>query len=310
MRKIIPSLFFFVVLMTVPALAENKMTIAVLEIKSQGVPAIITKAISDIVLSEFVNIDNFKVTERSQIDKVLNEQALQMTGITDQNSAVKVGKLLSVQKIVIGEVTPFKKGVLVNLRIVDVETGVSEYSERQQAETIDDADSAASQVARKLAQRIVQKYKRYLTAKEPLVYYTKAIVPGWGQIYADHEIKGFSILGLFIATGALSVYTYFNYKDKDKAYHDLGLGTTADDFDSKYREYKNSRDYFVLSLGLMGAVYIANWIDIFIFSKPDFDGTDMKISNYSGGIFMNVNTSYSLCSGNDRVINFGMSMRY
>jgi hypothetical protein len=49
----------------------------------------------------------YSVVERRQINKVLSEQALDLTGSIDQATLRKLGKLLGVQAIVLGSVTDF-----------------------------------------------------------------------------------------------------------------------------------------------------------------------------------------------------------
>lgn len=51
----------------------------------------------------------FEVIERSSLDRVLGEQNLQMSGLTDPVTATKVGKILGVDAIVLGNVTASQK---------------------------------------------------------------------------------------------------------------------------------------------------------------------------------------------------------
>ena len=70
------------------------------------------------------------VTERAQIDKVIEEQELQQTGIFSDKNAAEIGKGVGAQYAVIGSVTRFNKysndaentGLRVNVKIVDVST--------------------------------------------------------------------------------------------------------------------------------------------------------------------------------------------
>ncbi len=65
------------------------------------------KGISDELVTELLNTNKFRLIEREQINKVLNEQNFGTTGRVDTNSAAKIGKILGVQFLVMGRVTEF-----------------------------------------------------------------------------------------------------------------------------------------------------------------------------------------------------------
>ena len=266
------------------SLYAEKMTIAILDLKSGNVPKIITNAVTDIVRSEFVNIENFRVTERGQMDKIIEEQKLQLSGLLDDESAVKLGELLSAQKVVLGEVNSLDEAYIITLRIVDVETAESEFSAREKADNADELDSKAVTIARDLAQRVVTGNKEYFTALSPAGYYLRSIVPGWGQFYVDKPVKGIIFSSLFAGSAAYAAVNYLGYKDKEEAYQDVPLGSS--DFNSKYDDYEKAGNFYNYSLIITGGVYLLHWADILFLSKPDFDGSesreDEEISPMSG----------------------------
>ena len=64
------------------------------------------------------------VIERSEMKRILDEQGFQMTGCTDVSCAVEAGKILNVERIIIGSVSIIdKKTYSISARMVDVETG-------------------------------------------------------------------------------------------------------------------------------------------------------------------------------------------
>ncbi len=65
------------------------------------------KGISDEMVTELLKTGKFRLIEREQIDKVLNEQNFGTSGRVDNNSAAKIGKILGVQYLVMGRVTEF-----------------------------------------------------------------------------------------------------------------------------------------------------------------------------------------------------------
>ncbi len=97
-------------------------------------------AASDILITELVKSGKFIVVDRDKLDKVMAEQKLQSQGMTDPQTAVKLGKLLGLEAIVTGSVSQFgvkKEGsdylitqskrqvadVTVDIRLIDVQSG-------------------------------------------------------------------------------------------------------------------------------------------------------------------------------------------
>jgi TolB-like protein len=103
--------------------------IAVLEFESLGVTPAEAAAVTDQLRSDLVRIKAFTVLDRAQTQAVLNEMALQQTGVTDPNQAVRIGKLLNVEYIVTGRITALTGAYQVNAQMIRVENGVIERSE-------------------------------------------------------------------------------------------------------------------------------------------------------------------------------------
>ena len=91
--------------------SAEKMRIAVLNLKADGVPERTARTVSDMLRAEFVNIGQFVVVERAQMDAILKEQGLQKTGCTDQECAVEIGKIMAARKILVGTVSPLGSGM-------------------------------------------------------------------------------------------------------------------------------------------------------------------------------------------------------
>ncbi len=103
--------------------AAEKQTVAVLDFESIGSEEHLGKAVAEIMRTELVGTDRFRVVERAQIKQALQEQALQMSGATDTENAVKIGKLLGADLIIVGSVVKIGNSYTVNSRMIDVKTG-------------------------------------------------------------------------------------------------------------------------------------------------------------------------------------------
>jgi tetratricopeptide (TPR) repeat protein len=78
---------------------------------------------SESLTDAFSRVPEFKLIERTQLIKVLEEQNLQNNKNIDTTSIVKAGRILGVKQILVGSCQIITGHTLVNLRIVNVETG-------------------------------------------------------------------------------------------------------------------------------------------------------------------------------------------
>ena len=65
------------------------------------------KGVSDELTTALVSTQKFRVIEREQIDKILQEQRFGSSGMVDSRTAARLGKILGVQYLVMGRVTEF-----------------------------------------------------------------------------------------------------------------------------------------------------------------------------------------------------------
>jgi len=93
------------------ASAQAKPRIAVLAFENNTTSAFfgdrLGLAAADELTTQLVKTGEFSVVERQQIDAVLSEQKLGMSGVVDAATAAKIGKLLGVQAVVTGSITQF-----------------------------------------------------------------------------------------------------------------------------------------------------------------------------------------------------------
>ncbi len=81
------------------------------------------ESVSELLSSKFSQTTIFNLVERKNLDKVLKEQELQLTGATDQNSAVNIGNLLNADALVYGSITELGDMFNITVKLVDVESG-------------------------------------------------------------------------------------------------------------------------------------------------------------------------------------------
>ena len=108
---------------------------------------------TDLMVNALLEANRFRVFERSKLDAILQEQNFQhFSGLVDQTTAVKLGKMIGVDAILTGSITnisfkkaegikfgPLKLGkssakVVMTIRIIDVTTGEILFSTVQEEE--------------------------------------------------------------------------------------------------------------------------------------------------------------------------------
>ena len=157
MKKIIVFVIYFIVAFSVQLFAENvKMRLAVLDLKPQNVDLGTAKVVSNMLRTSLIDSNVFVIIERGQMDEILNEQGFQQTGCTDSSCAVEIGKLLSTNKILIGEISKLGKSFIITSRVVDVEKGVAEYAVQEKAASEDVLDLSIKKLSAKLISRITE----------------------------------------------------------------------------------------------------------------------------------------------------------
>lgn len=115
--------------MFIASTTNAQIQIAVFDFKAgAGVEQNEVDGISAIFSTYFMDPQKFTLVERSQIDRVIVEQGFQHSSLTSQQM-VKVGQILNIQKMVVGDINIVNGQYNVDVRMVNVETGTVEATE-------------------------------------------------------------------------------------------------------------------------------------------------------------------------------------
>lgn len=143
---------FLLSMVCLMALSMNAQRCAVLEFKAGvGISQNDVDGISAIFITYF-QPEGYTMVERSQIDKVIDEQGFQRSKMT-QSQMVRIGEILNVSKIVVGDINVVMSQYNVDARVINVETGTIAATE---GATFDVSNYRAcmQNVATKLAAKI------------------------------------------------------------------------------------------------------------------------------------------------------------
>lgn len=73
---------------------------------------------------------NINVIDRSQLQRLIDEQKLHSAGLLDKNTLVNLGEIIGIQAIVTGKYQVLDNQVKIWLRMIDIEKGFVVFTER------------------------------------------------------------------------------------------------------------------------------------------------------------------------------------
>ncbi len=101
---------------------EERMRIAVYPFEKNGTVTEESSLFMDLLVMALQKQNRFQLTDRSLMSRILEEQQLSLTHLVDQNAAVKMGRIMSAQAIIIGSIIDTGSGTELVGRIIDTET--------------------------------------------------------------------------------------------------------------------------------------------------------------------------------------------
>ncbi len=148
------SVLVFSVLLPCSATADFKRTkVAVLDFQLKGKEhdtADINKIVSEWLITALVKDGRFEVVDRGLLKKALKEENLGVNSLVDKTSVKKLGELLGVKVIISGSVMKFQDFIVVNSRIIDVESASIITAESVKSTTAIQLEELVKQMAEKI----------------------------------------------------------------------------------------------------------------------------------------------------------------
>ena len=164
MKKISLITFAIIILYTLNIFAQQiVLTVSDFKVYSDN-PSYkyIGKGISRLVAGELRKSDKIILLEREEIKRILEEQEFSLSDLADESKQIQIGKFLSAEYIVFGEIIDMGNILLLSLRMADVETGEIVWQEEitEKIETYD-----------------------YIGA-----YFAKSILEGFGEVVEETTV--------------------------------------------------------------------------------------------------------------------------
>jgi len=115
----------------------------------------IGKGVSRLVAMELRKAENITIVEREKLKKVLDEQRLSLSGLTEEDELIRIGRLLTADYLVLGDIIDMAGPVMIYMRLVDVRTGELVL----QDEIVEELD-AYDYIASSLARSVIEEFGR------------------------------------------------------------------------------------------------------------------------------------------------------
>ena len=95
---------------------------AILGFEARGVQEEVADVCVGTMTNALANIDYITLVERRQIEKIVNEQKFQLSGLTEEEG-VEVGKISKADIILLGSVGRLGSSLIMSARLISVTTG-------------------------------------------------------------------------------------------------------------------------------------------------------------------------------------------
>lgn len=195
--------FFLLVILSlqlfgiIPVFAENvpqraaKVAVVDFTVYSKGLDADLGAMVSDWFMASFAKDARFEVVERGLLKRILDEQELSMSGLVDEQTAAKVGKMLGVNVVITGAVSKIGNDLELVARAIDVETAAVVAAESGKTDDINKLREMSASVSARLARLFLAKQQN-LTAhgSRPLMYVRGLIASEKMDIFNDSRVLG------------------------------------------------------------------------------------------------------------------------
>lgn len=168
-------------------LGADEVRLSIFPFQSDAQRAEVAQAATALVETAFIKEGRFDVITRRDMEALLSQQELSISDVTDPSSAIRVGKVLTAQFVVIGEVQGLGEVVLLAARMLDVETGRVVAAETGTARTVGELAEACGVLTRSLT---AQFFGEALAEEEGKALLFVRSIPEGARVYLNGKYAG------------------------------------------------------------------------------------------------------------------------
>lgn len=169
------------------------------------------KRIPEFFQSELSGAEDIVLVGRKSLKAILDERALNMTGLVDTSTAQEVGRILSAQYVVTGSINQIGDWIRIDAKVINVASGKI-FSEKVQSKHEKHLDKMIDLLGNNLHYQLTGKGQ-----------YQKKISP--------YGLQTKILLWTTLGSATATLITHFGYQNKREAYQNA---TILKDFDAYY----------------------------------------------------------------------------
>ncbi len=181
------------------------------------------------------------ILDRALLDKILDEQALKLSGLMDSSEVQNIGKLVGADFVISGTIDKQNDELMIAVDLIRVKTGQIQ-SEIVRSENKENKNAMVEMLGNNLIYRLT----------------------GDGQYQNEKIFKSNSIwywTGSTLLLGTATLFTNIYYHDSQDKYNSA---TELKDFDRYYDQTNNSRNLYVGLAAATGTALLGTIIDLMI----------------------------------------------
>jgi len=203
----------------------DKVTLAVLDFEPRGISSLEAQTLTDRFSTEINNTGKAILVDRNSMSEIMQEQGYTEAECSSEECAAEVGAMLGVTFMINGAIGKLGDTYTIDAKMFSVQSGAAEktinttYTGKVDG-LITEIEILAWQIMDLKPPRSLLKKRRGGSAQVSNVPRSKSkfgallrsmVVPGWGQLYSEQKLVGWSILGGELALGALAFSAYSTY---------------------------------------------------------------------------------------------------
>ncbi len=262
--RILPLVFLLILMQGGSLAAEKKTRIALFSFAARNTPEETASIASDLLELYLFSSNNFEIYEKRKLKQILDEQKNQNKPVKKIDEAVRLGRNINVEYVVIGSVMKTDR-FHVTAKVINVNKGTVCCMESTDFASKNLMNRSIKNLADEIVISMSTLNKKIFYTPD-LRFYLKGFFPGWGQAASRHYIKAGIIIGAFTAATAFAGYGIYNYLDKKEKYDSLTIDDDKYEFNKRYSDRHNAWRLQWISIGIWIGVYLYNWIDVIFFS--------------------------------------------
>ena len=265
--------------------ATKNITVAVLDFEGRGISTLEAQTLTDRFSTEISKTGGAILVARNVVNEVMQEQGYSAAECSSEECAAEVGAMLGVEFMISGAIGKLGQTYTIDAKMFEVATGAAEktinatYSGPVDG-LITEIEILAWEILNmKPPGSLISKRKgsggvKLAGAKEKSrlgAFFRSTLFPGWGQLYSDRSLTGWTFMGSELALLGIGYASYSSYQkaytDVEALYAQYQTATSPSEIRSfkeksiaAENEMNTSNDQLTMMFQAAAAVHLANMV--------------------------------------------------